>query len=359
MIATSIHLFLALSAPAQEPTWHDGPLEKALSAAAEEDTLVALYFHTRDSEHCQRMEETLASPAAVAELESLVCLRVDAASADGAPLLARYGVKTLPTIQFVDGQGRSQDALLGYFEGERFTAEVARIRSGKGTVGALRRALELAPDDLGRRLQLALKLQYVGDTADYQQELETIHERDPEGKTLAGARVALWTVMTRVREAASDPNQSTTYDLGPLRTHLSGVTHAPVLREGWEWVAQVEQMRGDRSAARAALMLTWPHVAEADRIGWARQSVYSFFSMRDELDSAERQFTLAIAKTSLELGKQQRLNAPRMAVLHVTHARALAMNDRTSAAIDEARRALELEPDMTEALTFLGWLEKD
>lgn len=208
MILSALPLLLALAPPAQEPAWHDGPFDAALSTAAEEETLVVLYFFVADSQHCRDMDKTLATAAAHAELESLVCLRVDAASADGAPLLARYGVKTLPTIQLVDGEGQAEDALIGSLDAERFRAEIARIRSGKGTVGALRRALERAPDDLDLRLQLALKLQHVGDDAGYQRELATIRERDPEGKTPAGARVALWAVMTEVRSAASDPNST-------------------------------------------------------------------------------------------------------------------------------------------------------
>jgi tetratricopeptide (TPR) repeat protein len=346
----------ALTQDAREPDWHPGPLEVALADAGERATLALLYFRMDGSEHCRAMEATLAVPPIAAELHELVCLRVDAAAASGAPLLARFGVKTLPTVLLVEPGGEVQDAIIGSHGPEPLRAELVRIRRGESTVGSLRAALAESPADLDLRLALALKLHHVGALADYERELERIHERDPEGKTLPGARVALWDVMGTIAANTPDPAVSADYDLALMYAFLERATFPSVLLEGWEWVARVEAMRGDRRAARAALRAAWPHVAPGNRVSWAGRAAAGFCSYLEELGPDEKAFALELATHAVEEAQGNELMHRYLPGLLLTRARARAMNGRVEEALADVERALALDPELVGARELLDEL---
>jgi tetratricopeptide (TPR) repeat protein len=70
----------------------------------------------------------------------------------------KYGVHGYPTVVFADAQGAEIDRIVGYREAAQYLAEIERIKSGKGTLDALRRKVAESPDDLDAALALGAKL---------------------------------------------------------------------------------------------------------------------------------------------------------------------------------------------------------
>jgi len=350
--------------------WHAGSFASALGEADEGRTLVAAYFWMDGSEYCARLyQETLQAPETVAALSELVCYSVSATEPAGANLVRRLGVSTLPTVLFLGPGGEPEDAILGFVPPADFVAVVERIRLGQGTVSAARAAAAEAPDDLALRLALANKLAHVGATGESEELVASIRRDDPDGRTVVGARLALYDVMQRVLDAATDPADPTTIDLAPLYDHVRSIRPATVLFEAWEWIGDIEARRGDRAALRRARMAAWPHLPDAQLGDWGAEVVDRFWDMREELDQEEKAFALEVAlaasNRALELlatpadstpGEEPRDFSGYVADRFDGLARCYHLNGKREEALAAVRRALELDPGVASHQTLLDWL---
>ncbi|MCK5378693.1 MAG: thioredoxin fold domain-containing protein, partial [Acidobacteria bacterium] len=110
--------------------WFDSGLEEAFAEAGERGTLVMVDFKTDWCTWCKRLDrDTFSDPAVVAELGEVVALQLDAEK-EGVDSAERYGVRSYPTILFLDSAGNEVDRILGYLPPDAFLAEVQRIRAG-------------------------------------------------------------------------------------------------------------------------------------------------------------------------------------------------------------------------------------
>jgi hypothetical protein len=91
-------------------------------------------------------------------MKGFVNVHVDAEQAEGKALAQRYGALGFPTLVMVDASGEELDRIVGYLPPDKFVPEVERVLRGEGTIPALRRAVEEAPDDLGASIALGRKL---------------------------------------------------------------------------------------------------------------------------------------------------------------------------------------------------------
>ena len=91
-------------------------------------------------------------------MEAFVCLHVDAEKGEGVELAKRYAAHGFPTLVVVDAAGDEVDRIVGYLPPEKFLAEIARIRSGEGTLPALKAKVDASPDDVGLVLAYAEKV---------------------------------------------------------------------------------------------------------------------------------------------------------------------------------------------------------
>ena len=124
-------LVLGLSGCAdRSDPWFDSGFESALAEAGERGTLVMVDFKTDWCTWCKRLDrDTFSDPAVVAELGELVALQLDAEK-EGVDAAERYGVRSYPTILFLDSAGHEVDRILGYLPPDAFLTEVQRIRAG-------------------------------------------------------------------------------------------------------------------------------------------------------------------------------------------------------------------------------------
>ncbi len=330
--------------------WVHGPLDQALAKAQAKDQWVLIYFWMEDSEFCQRLYgDTLLQEKAVAEMQNFVCLNAPITEPEGNQLLKQFGVSTIPSLLFLSANGQVQDAVPGYVDLAEFLDQTRRILSDTGTVGSYRRAVEQAPEDLNRRLDLASKLDFVGANAEGDSLRQSIREIDPRGDTEAGARLLLGDALTAVREAAPDPSDPSTFDLEGLKRELESLRHGSVQFEAWQWIADVALQKGNRVEEKEALREAWRCVPEARRAFWGQFLVKRHWEMRRELTEKERKLTLSVAEAVSKearsvLKQNPSANVPLALVLQRL-AMAYSLNRKSSQAKKAIAEALELEPE--------------
>jgi hypothetical protein len=91
-------------------------------------------------------------------MKAFVNARVNAGTEDGRKVAARYHVHGYPTLVVVDASGSEIDRIVGYRPPETFLPEVQRILRGEGTLPALRKKADEAPEDVAKVVAYAEKL---------------------------------------------------------------------------------------------------------------------------------------------------------------------------------------------------------
>lgn len=138
---------------------HDLPFADALAKAKAASKPVFVDFSTVWCGWCRRLEQDVYTREDVAKaMEAFVCLHVDAEKGEGVELAKRYGAHGFPTLVVVDAAGDEVDRIVGYLPPEKFLAEIGRIRSGEGTLPALKAKVDASPDDVGTVLAYAEKV---------------------------------------------------------------------------------------------------------------------------------------------------------------------------------------------------------
>lgn len=344
---------LAQAAPAPEaarspadPTEWLSSLDAARTAARGSGRPIALYFWLEDSSFCQRMyTETLTSERGADELAHFVCVSVPVDGDNAAQLVQRFGVSKLPTLVFTNADGETEDAIRGFIDVEGFVTELQRIRRGEMTVSAWRSQAAASPEDLDVRLQLALQLAHVGQTAESQRLQQSILEADPRGETVAGAQLALYDVFSVITGSAPDASDPSTYELRPLYEHMPRVTPAPVLYEGWKWIADVEMQRGDRPRERVALGHAFDNAEPGEQsVSLGFSLLQRFFAMQDELSDSERALATRVG-AHIEAETEKVPDFDKHDQLHHVRALALAINRERELALAEIEKAQALAPD--------------
>jgi len=277
--------------------WFDGPFMSAAGKARAQERFVCVYFWAEGSSFCDGFfESTLSAPSVVLALGDEVCFSANVANASSSRLLQRYPVSVLPTVLLVGATGEAEDAIVGVVSPTEFLDQLARIRSGKDTVSDLRARSAAAPDDFALRLQLSVKLGYVGAGNESLAVLQSIRDDDPEGRTLVGARLAFWDVRDPLNaEFAQQGTDPTKVKLDGMYSHVEGIQHPLVRFEAWQWLSRVEAARGERVRLRQALTRSWAEVPEAQVQSWGPNVVMNFWDMREELSGTERKLTLDVA----------------------------------------------------------------
>jgi thiol-disulfide isomerase/thioredoxin len=126
---------------------HDLPFADALAKAQAATKPVFVDFSTDWCGWCRRLEKDVFSRE-----------DVDAEKGEGIELAKRYAAHGFPTLVVVDAAGDEVDRIVGYLPGEKFLTEIARIRSGEGTLPALKAKVAASPDDAEAVLAYAEKV---------------------------------------------------------------------------------------------------------------------------------------------------------------------------------------------------------
>jgi len=320
----------------------------------------------------------------VTEMNDIICVSIDAESEAGSKIAKKYGVRGYPTLLFLSSDGSPRDSIGGYMPTDPFRAEVARIKSGEGTISAIRDRIKAGKDTLSARFDLIDKLKGfndkdgilqqqdtiaksvangqgfeaanidsrwklsqrlrtagLADLADEQ--IEAIRQLDPEGKSEAMRNVAFAEIRSTIKGAD---------DLGQLEEFLASETHEGILFEGWNIIYSVHQQASQktenpeeaaaaRSRARSAAVELWKHAPEQYQAGLGNMIAWSYYEAADELSKDDRAFALSVAETAAKASSED------VNVLD-TYACCLFMNGKVKQAIAQAERCIELDPDNEE-----------
>jgi len=292
---------------APEVEWLSGQLSEALSRARLENKLVFAYFWTNSSQQCQRTwTDAISSVSGQTVLEEFVCFSAPLGGKDSAALVQEFNITTLPTMLILTPYREVEDALLGYHSEGLFTGDLNRILNGVDTVSSRRKLAEAAPDDLDLRFSLAAKLDHVGAKEESKSLYDSIIRDDPRGESIVSARLQLWNVMRKISENADDPSDPVTFELEPIYKHMAKVKPDAVVVEGWDWISEVEGMRGEKTKVMKAMRKAWPHMSSDNQtLAWGLRTASYLWENRDGLSASDKSFALEVAERCAELDEEQ------------------------------------------------------
>ncbi|GEM_PF-3053192 len=367
MVSSMLSLLFALGAPfvcqgsvasaadvpsAQALQWYEGSYNRALSEARKEQREVVLVFAPEWSNYSAKLRaETLVDPAAVAALQSSVCLDVDPDSSRGAQIVRLHNVDTFPTIAVLTSKGAAEDRIVGFIPAQALVGEMARIRSGTETVSALRDRQTAAPDDLSLRNDLANKLAWVGDLRGAQKLLKSIRRDDPTGATLAGARLIMQDTIDQVAADGGGPALLVQWDLSPLQTSIERLENVVGRAEGWNRLATLERQAGRPDKAIAAWRRAWSEVPAGNIANWTRETVNTIFGVRDGLDEDSRAFAMEIAQAALA-SENEAVERDELAGVVLDETEQVAANARRAMLLDTLAFAHIINGEREQALTL-------
>ncbi len=307
MTAVLIAALLGLCAPAEEACaiddtsaggliWSDGNYNAALSAAREADVHVFLAFLPEWSDYSNRLrDEVLTDGSVAAALEGLVCVDVDPDDPRGAQVARLHAVTAFPALVVLGSDGRVEDRIDGFIPAGPLVGELARILSGTGTVSDARARADAAPDDLDLRAALADKLGNVGQAREAERLLDTIRRDDPEGATLAGARVLITDASNRMVADAGDGGAAS-YDLASLRDAIRSVTNARARFEGLTRLADVARLAGRDDEVLPVFREAWDDVPPEFVLDWGLDLAGLLDERSGQLDAEGLAFYLEVAQ---------------------------------------------------------------
>jgi len=391
MTLSVIALILGLAASTQSPPhveWSADGFEKALEQAKRENKLVFIDLWAGWCGACKRFDQAVLSDAAVvAEMRDFVCLKVDAESAAGVPLAARYGATELPALVFLEADGTLRERLAGFRPAPQFVLEIRRVRANDGTLGEIEKRLAANGDDLLARLDLAArlkrmrdpkwelelqsvrdrmergvgfdpkspedrfaiarKLRQCGDEKGYQAQLAAIRELDPEGRSEPMRRLALNAL---IEDVNARYRQSQVFDPSPIRSFLADEKSPLVLFEGYSMLRSMTSFQAEdarrrklpelaarlSAEAREQARLAWQN-CPADRLAYFGREIAEDLLADPELDAPTFPFLIDVATRASQA-------APRSADHLEVLGRCLERAQKPEEAASAYRKALEFDP---------------
>jgi len=324
--------------------WFDGSWEELLRRAEREERLVFVEFWTEWCGWCKQLDkDTFSNPTVVRAMGDLLCFTVDGESEEGAKLRERFGVRTYPTLVFLEPNGEPRDVLTGYLAPKPFLQAVERIRRNEGTLSALRRRIAEAPDDLDARHEYATKLRKLGDSEGYAEQVAAIRRRDPEGLSVATRTILLREVLDKA---------FTSLELAPLYDFVEAEVDGELLATAWHYALVLENrivqnaeteevaLPHRRRWMRANHSL-WSCAKEEDRAEIGNFIAWGIYVQHEHLGAADLRFGLEVARIAAGL-------APEDASIVDTLACMLFAVGEREEACETVRRCIQLEEDNPE-----------
>ena len=340
---------LACSAllPAQKVEWWQKDMAGAIAAASSAKAGMTVLYCWKDGDPvCKELYEGTVMDASVqAALAEFVCMGAKYEEAVGKQVHDAYGVTSVPTMLFVKPDGKVEDVLQGVLQVKPMLDEIARIRSGKETIGALRTSLEAKPDDHALALRLARKLAATGDKAGAAKLVDGILAKDPKFASEAAAEAMLM----RICEATFRPEITPQdVDLKPLREFLVKAKSKRIQFLGWDRIAAAEWRRQNLKAATEAVERAWKNIPPEEVMDWGNRVVAYAYEFRAELDKNQQKLALEIAKKSVAAAetaaKAMKDGNPWLAERLYTFAACQLYNNLRKEAFATMERAIQLDP---------------
>lgn len=296
--------------------WFTGSFGEALAEAERRQSLVLIEFSADWCSWCARhAAENLVLPRVVSRMNDFVCLRADL-SVDGEGtfldpqaerLMRDFSVRRFPTLIFVrpDGQGggRGEDLISGFLPARNLLQEIDRIARGEGTRSSLERRVLEDQGELEWRYQLALKLDALGDSAGYQEEIDWIVAADPKGLSLPRRRMALGILREKLWGCMRDPDVEP--DPAELAAFLDDEEHPELLSGGWLLMGTVLHELGRHRESLRAYRRAWKRVPTDSLAGVGNGIAWGFWLQREHLSPSDRRFALEVARAALRAYEEQ------------------------------------------------------
>ena len=331
--------------------WFEGTFEEALALAASQDRLVFVDFWTDWCVWCKRLDADVFSQESVATaLDDLVCLSVDAESKTGAPVAKRFNVLAFPTLLVLNSDGSVRDTIAGYMPPAEFIAEIERIQADEGTLSALRRRVEEEPASIEARFDLANKLESLGDSAGYDEQVAAIRELDPEQKSQP-MRELLYASIIKQLDAQALAAQYA--DIERLLAFLEEETHEDLLFEGYYFAWRIEEFHSrlagidnsgpeaveqHRVAQLAMARKAWEHVPEELVGPIGNNMAWAAWEARDVMSDDYKAFALEVAVLAQATDENDTSLLDTLGCVRF-------MNGDREGALECVERCLELEPE--------------
>lgn len=245
-------------------------------------------------------------------MEDVLCYSIDSESETGEPIAKKFGVQGLPALLFLDPDGSVRDKITGYLPPEPFIAEVQRIQRNEGTLPDLRKQVAANGKDVDLRWELAQKLQEVGDTEGYEEQMAAIHELDPEGKSLPMRRLAFENTWAECKDSL---------EVAPLVAFLQEEQHAEILFDGWGLLSRISDYKrrnalneGDTEAAGQHLsdyvtytQKQWQYVPDdKDTVaGLGNQIGWTMYELHADLSADQLAWAVEVARKAVDASEKK------------------------------------------------------
>lgn len=336
-------------AAAQSIEWWQKDLAGALAAAKDKPAGMVLLYCWRDGHGvCMDMfQGTLSDKQVAAAAADFVCMGAKDDEA-GKPVLAQYGIERVPTVLFLDPSGAVVDVAPGYVPVKEFLAEVARIREGKDTIGALRKQIEAAPQDLVLQMRLVRKLRTAGDKKGSLLVIDAIVAKDPKLASDAAAEAMLLKVTDQIFRPEVAPQD---YDLKPLRDFLGKQKNKRILFLGYDRMAAAEYRRQNLKAAAEAAGKAWKNIPPDQVLDWGQNiagKAYENWQALEKIDKDLLKQALEISKKALdEVEKRHKTSPdnPFLASAMYLHAAVQIVNNQRKEAFATMDKAMAIDPN--------------
>jgi len=290
----------------QSLTWHQGTIETAFGEAGERDTLAAIYFWRNGSEYCTDFyQNTLGDDRVIGSMGEFVLLSAQHGTDAGNALFEKYNVKSLPTVLFINGDGKVEDAVAGFAYADAMVEELARISSGELTVSDFENQIAAADPKSEEYLELrykhSIKLYDVGNKEGHLAALESIASSDKRGKTVIGCKVQLSLLMIDISESSGGEEAIAEWDIKPIYKLAKKVKNEEGRFEIWDQIGAIEAKREDIAQACEAWKNAYAVIPEDRAMEWGRGVANYIMYQEGERTADEKKFVLALATRSSQL----------------------------------------------------------
>jgi hypothetical protein len=302
------------------------------------------------------MEKEALQDDAVAEaLKDVICVKIDFEKQHS--VAVRFGAQDAPIFVWFNSDGTARDRIAGYKDARTFLSGVARIKLDLGTINELRKKVAAKGDDVDLRFQLYSRLREVGDIAGASEQKATIIKLDPQGTSRASHHFNYDRITGEIEQHWSQTGTLAMHKIEELQTFVELESDPELLWDGWMRLAnthaylanqsagkgQFADAKDHRTTRRTFIARAWrgvPQEPEAFR-EWCISNSELFWNERDELTPADKEFAMTVTGKFVEMFDKD-------AVAHDLHARFYFYTGQRPLAIDEAQKAVELDPSKPE-----------
>lgn len=301
--ALAVLSVFALPVFAQETRWNTESWDAALAAAKDAKAGLVLVYLWRDKDDdCAAFyQDTIVDKSVVQAMADFVCVSAKKEDPQGEKLHQRFHVERVPCVLLVKPDGTVEDVLLGVLSVAQFNAELVRVRSGKGTIGAVRAEAAARPADLALQWQLARKLRFSGDREGSTKVVDAMLAKDPKFQSEPAAEAKLERICENIFKPETEPKA---VDLKELKEFTISQKSKRILFLCWDKMAAAEWRREDIKAAAAACAQAFKNAPNDEAMDWGNRVVARAYEFRKDLDPGQQKLLLDIAKKAITLAEE-------------------------------------------------------